>query len=128
MKKYWYEMAIVLMIMVIGFSVKSTVRGQEQVAIAAKEQFYREQEKILLHKTEDLLTRMGYCHCGITLNRVVEGETERTYTFTIHHRKIDQMEEEELGQLKETLKALTEGFPCAVQEDSCKFCYQFLKL
>ncbi|MBR1702495.1 MAG: hypothetical protein IJ716_11135 [Lachnospiraceae bacterium] len=71
---------------------------------------------------------MGYAHCGITLNRVVEKNTERTYTFTIHHRKIDRLDSAEREALMQRLKVLAENFPCASPEDRCEFEYQFFTL
>ena len=128
MKNYLYGIAVLFLVGMIGFCVKETVRGQEQLELAEKEQFYREQEKVLLRETEEQLTQMGYAHCGITLNRVVEKNTERTYTFTIHHRKIDRMDPAEREALMQELKALAEKFPCASPEDSCEFEYQFFTL
>ena len=128
MKNLWYGLVVVLLAGITIFCVKDTVCGQEKLELAAKEQFYREQEQAVLRDTEELLEQMGYVHCGITLNRVVEGNTNRLYTFTIHHRKIDRMDEEERQVLSEKLRTLTEEFPCASQGDNCEFTYSFFIL
>ena len=59
---------------------------------------------------------------------VVEGEVNRTYTFTIHHRRIDMMEPAEREALAEQLRKLAETFKTASPEDECAFQYDFLIL
>lgn len=118
--------AILLGITVLG--VAGTVRAQENWEMVEKEQFYKAQERELLDNTAKQMERMGFLHCGITLNRVVEGEVNRTYTFTIHHRRIDQMEPAEREALADQLRKLTETFKTASPEDVCAFQYDFLIL
>lgn len=128
MKKVLFGLAVAVLLSITGLGVAGTVRAQEDLKVVEKEQFYKEQEKALLHDTGEKLEHMGFHHCGITLNRVVEEDVKRTYTFTIHHRKIDLMEPREREELTRQLKKLTETFGTAAAEDECVFQYEFLIL
>ncbi|MCM1099848.1 MAG: hypothetical protein NC079_05215 [Clostridium sp.] len=92
------------------------------------ERRYREWEEELLSDTKILLTAGGFRNSGVTLNRIVDAEGHRTYTFTIHHRHIDRMTEEERQSLAGELGALTEGFGAEDPDGSCEFLYDFLIL
>ncbi len=128
MKRIFFVLTIAILISLTGIGVAGTVRAQEKPEIAEKEQFYREQERQLLKCTGEQMERMGFYHCGITLNRVVERETERKYTFTIHHKKIDRMDAKEKENLAEELEKLAEDFGVAEPGDVCTFQYAFFTL
>ena len=74
---------------------------------AELESYYRQVEKELLGQTREQLEALGFKNSGVTLTRVVDAEGNREYTFKIHHRKIDVMNEWEQENLA---KKLTEGY------------------
>lgn len=117
-----------LLILVTGFSVVGTVRGQEDTLAIEEEHFYRKQEEILLEDTREALKQLGFSNSGVTLNRVVDAEGDRTYTFTIHHSRIDSMTDSGRRELASRLETLTEEFPVAVPGGKCTFLYEFLIL
>lgn len=114
------------MICLIAFCAAGVASGREKARNAEWERWYREREAALLADTKAYLTGMGFRDSGVTLNRVVDGRGDRTYTFTIHHRRIDKMSEEERQKLCGDLRILTEGFAAASLDESCTFCYDFL--
>ncbi|MBR1853626.1 MAG: hypothetical protein IJ794_10890 [Lachnospiraceae bacterium] len=128
MRKWLFGLMAAILFGITVLGVAGTVRAQENLEMAEKEQFYKEQERELLDNTTKQMEHMGFFHCGITLNRVVEGEVNRTYTFTIHHKRIDLMEPAEREALADQLRELAETFETASPEDVCKFQYEFLIL
>jgi len=105
---------------VMAFCVVRTVVSQTHISEQEMEEYYREQEKVLLAETKEYLTELGFKNSGVTLTRVVDEEGAREYTFTIHHGKIDRMEERERLELAEELSKL------AALEGDCSFSHEFL--
>lgn len=114
------------LIVFIVFCMAETVHGQEDIQRAEQERWYREREAVLLADTREYLSDAGFLNSGVTLSRTVDAEGNRSYTFTIHHRKIDCMDESERQALGEKLLALTENFADMSREDDCTFLYRFL--
>lgn len=103
-----------------------TARSRETLSDRELERWYRERETELVADTRAYLNGGGFRDSGVSLTRVVSPEGGRSYTFTIHHRRIDRMEESRRQRLKEELAALTEDFACAAPGESCEFSYEFL--
>lgn len=112
--------ATICLVVVIAFCVAGTVVSQTSIEGQALENYYREQEKQLLAETKEYLTELGFRNSGVTLTRVVDEEGAREYTFTIHHGKIDCMEENERQELVGKLSKI------AVLEGDCEFHHEFL--
>lgn len=112
----------------IVFCVAGTVQAREDIQRTEKECWYREREAVLLADTREYLSDAGFCNSGVTLNRVVDEEGVRSYTFTIHHRRIDCMDEAGRQRLCGELKTLTDSFVKTAQKDRCTFAYRFLTL
>lgn len=110
----------IVLIAIIGFFASCTVISQSDIGVREMENYYREQEKELLQETKALLTEMGFKNSGVTLTRVVDEEGKREYTFTIHHGKIDKMNETERTELAKLLLADAEI------DENCTFCHEFL--
>lgn len=91
MKNTTFIITTAILVAIIAFCIAGTVEGQEPGASAAEEAFYKEQEAQLLH-TKACLKELGYINSGVTLNRIVDAEGKREYTFTIHHSRIDKMD------------------------------------
>ncbi len=82
-------MLILVIVLCVGQTVKSESRGETQ-------QFEnRVQEQQLLTQMRQYLDENGYRNSGVTLTYVTDQDGACDYTFTIHHKKIDEMSEEE---------------------------------
>lgn len=121
----FYCSTFVLVVFIV-FCVTGTVHGQEDIQRAEREHWYREREASLLADTREYLSDAGFLNSGVTLSRTVDAEGNRSYTFTIHHRKIDCMDEKGRQALGEKLLVLTENFADMSREDGCTFSYRFL--
>ncbi len=115
-----FLVATICLVAVIAFCITGTVVSQSNVNVQELENYYREQERQLLAETKGYLTELGYRNSGVTLTRVVDEDGAREYTFTIHHGKIDRMEEAERKELAGELSKI------AVMEGDCKFYHEFL--
>ena len=109
-----------------GLCAACTVRSEETLQDREKESWYRDREMQLVSDTRAYLNGGGFRDSGVNLTRIVGPEGDRSYTFTIHHRRIDRMEEAGRQRLKEELAVLTEDFVCAVPGETCEFHYEFL--
>ena len=100
----------VLFVMISAFCISQTVSGKEDGEAKEQEAFYREQENKLLADTRAFLNQEGYYNSGVTLTRVVDSDGSREYTITIHHSRIDRMDDFEKQELKNALEELVNGF------------------
>lgn len=108
----------------IALCVGGTVRGRERET----ENPYRLIESELLTEVREYLNRSGYTNSGVTLTRVTDGEGCREYTFTIHHGRIDRMDESEREILRDELDLLCQEAGSMFSEDACSFRHEFLLL
>lgn len=84
--------------------------------------YYNDLEQTLVTDTRRYLAKAGYENSGVNLTRVVDEEGVRSHTLTIHHRRIDNMEEEQREELRRELDSLT------FASEKCIFCHEFLVL
>ena len=110
----------VLFVMISAFCISQTVSGKEDAEAKEQEAFYREQENKLLADTRAFLNQEGYYNSGVTLTRVVDSDGSREYTITIHHSRIDRMDDFEKQELKNALEELV------FVSKGCSFCHTFL--
>lgn len=110
----------VLFVIISAFCISQTVSGKEDAEAKEQEAFYREQEKKLLADTRAFLNQEGYYNSGVTMTRVVDSDGSREYTITIHHSKIDRMDDAEKQELKRALGELV------FVSKGCSFCHTFL--
>ena len=110
----------VLFVMISAFCISQTVSGKEDAEAKEQEAFYREQENKLLADTRAFLNQEGYYNSGVTLTRVVDSDGSREYTITIHHSRIDRMDDFEKQELKNALEELI------FVSKGCSFCHTFL--
>lgn len=110
----------IILILISAFFITGTVLSQSNIGQQEMENYYREQEQLLLGQTREQLKDLGYANSGVTLTRVVDEEGNREYTFTIHHGKIDRMSEEERANLAELLACNTSLM------ENCNFYHEFL--
>jgi hypothetical protein len=127
-RKAGFGLITFLLVCVIGFCSAATVIGKENFQDREREMWYREQEERLLEETKTYLRQEGFANCGVTLTRVIDADGTREYTFTIHHNRIDRMDEEERQTLREELKQMDTDIGMDSGEEKCSFAYEFLLL
>lgn len=111
----------VFLILVIAFCVSDTVFSQGSHERAMEERYYREMENIYVQEVGDLLADKGYENSGIIMTYVLDENGMRTYTVTIHHRRIDRLSEEERSAL--LLQCSGIAFP----DTACGLCFSILE-
>lgn len=115
-----FVLATICLVFVSAFCITGTVFSQTKPGAAELESYYRQQEKALVQEARDYLNQAGFQNSGVTLNRVVDEDGSIEYTMTIHHGKIDKMDEASRESLKKELSTLT--FPA----ENCTFFHEFL--
>lgn len=120
-----FTLVTAFLVCFIVFCVAGTVKGQETGSNAELEAYYKELENRLLEDTKTYLTEEGFHNSGVTLNRIVDSDGKREYTFTIHHNRIDRMSEAERQKLA---SKLTTRKVAVLKDDTlanCTFRYDF---
>ena len=110
----------ICLVLVSAFCITGTVMSRCRPEEQELENYYREKEKELVRDTRNYLCQAGYQNSGVTLTRVVEVDGSREYTVTVHHGKIDRMDEESREDLKKELSSLH------FSADNCTFFHEFL--
>ena len=128
MKNTTFTVITTLLVCIIAFCVAGTVKGQEPGPGAEQEAYYREVEVQLLDDTKAYLTEQGFANSGVTLNRVVDAEGNREYIFTIHHSRIDKMNDAERHNLVNQLSDREVFSLDADTSVNCTIHYDFLIL
>ena len=98
-------MAAVVFVLGIGMTVKAA-SSKEMIEIS-KEQ-YRLMEEDYLEEVRDILLEKGCRNAGITLTYVTDAENNRSYTVTVHHNRLEDLEAQELKLLEARLQELAE--------------------
>lgn len=88
-----FYMTTAMLILIIGMCVGGTVKSGGRNETQRIEN--RVQEQQLLTQMRQYLNENGYRNSGVTLTYVTDEDGSCDYTFTIHHKKIDAMSEEE---------------------------------
>lgn len=81
------------MILIIVLCVGGTARSESRDEAQRVEN--RVQEQQLLTDVRQYLKNNGYTNSGVTLTYVTDADGDPEYTFTIHHKRINDMSEEE---------------------------------
>lgn|GEM_PF-143151 len=85
------------------FCISGTVHSSEKVERREREKYYREIEAEYVKQVRFFLNEEGYSNSGVTMTKVIDEEENRSYTMTIHHRGIGNLQPEEQEQLQEEL-------------------------
>ena len=83
--------------------ITGTVHSSEKVERRGREKYYREIEAEYVKEVRVFLNEEGYSNSGVTMTKVIDEEENRSYTMTIHHRGIGNLQQEEQEQLQEEL-------------------------
>lgn len=109
-----------LLVLVIAFCVTKTVFSQDRVSERQWENYCRVQEKEMVQQVRTYLNENGYKNSGVMLTRIVDESGKCEYTLTVHHGKIDKLDDDERELLKKELSV----FDFATED--CKFYHEFL--
>lgn len=97
---------LVVTVLVLVFGIGITARAasvkEEEVRIS-KEQYYVMEEEFQ-KEARMILLEKGCKDAGIMLTYVTDAEGRRAYTVTVHHSRLDKMEEQELKLLEARLQ------------------------
>ncbi len=95
-----------LLSLISVFGIWGTAGSRNKDSAAASEQYYYAARQEYVQEIRDYLAEKGYADSGITMNYVTDEDGTVEYTVTIHHRKIDKLDEEEKIHLAEECKGL----------------------
>lgn len=109
-------------VFLLALCVTGTVLSRERDGRREEELYYRELERGLVKDTRSFLAEAGFEDSGVKLTGTVDGDGMRSYTLTVHHRRIDRLGEEEREELRRELDSLT------FVSEKCVFCHEFLIL
>ncbi len=128
MKNTTFAIITAILVCIIAFCIAGTVKGQESGTNAEMEAYYRELEGQLLEDMKAYLSQEGFYNSGVTLNRIVDAEGNREYTFTIHHSRIDKMSDADRHNLAFELSTRKVSALSTDVFANCTFHYDFLIL
>ena len=113
-----FYVTTVLLILTIVFCIGSTVKSESSNETQRIENQVKEQQ--LLTKVKQYLNENGCRNSGVTLTYVMDESGACDYTFTIHHKKINAMSEEEREDCRTERSQI-----CAVS-DGTTISYEYL--
>ena len=88
-----FYVVTVVLILIIVLYVGGTARSESRDEAQRVEN--RVQEQQLFTDVRQYLKDNGYANSGVTLTYVTDADGDPEYTFTIHHKRINDMSEEE---------------------------------
>ena len=97
---------LVAAVLVLAFGIGITAKAasvKEEGARFSKEQ-YRIMEEEFQKEVRMILLEKGCKNAGIMLTYVTDAEGMREYTVTVHHSRLDDMEEQEMKLLEARLQ------------------------
>lgn len=103
---FGFTAATVMLVLVAALSFAGTVMCMGKPDYAELEGYYLEKEAQLVKDTKAYLNGHGFDNGGVMLTRVVDADGSRTYTVTIHHKRIGRMDETGRERLARELAAL----------------------
>lgn len=111
----------VLLVMIGTLFLSMAVLSQNREAVRQQKEYYKVLEQEYVKRMSEFLEEQGYANSGITMNRVIEEDGTLQYTVTIHHRRIEQLDDIQRGELLSKCQEIE--FP----EQDCSFCHKFLE-
>lgn len=110
MSKSWTDrimwgLAAIVLAMAAAMCVMGGIRSQAADTRKAQEAYYEQLEREYMDRVWQFLEEQGYRNSGVMLNRVVDGDGQRSYKVLVHHGALDRLEEgaqaEVLGQIED---------------------------
>lgn len=115
MKRIGFGVVTVLLVLIIAFSVTSTVKSQSREALTVNEAYFQILEKEYVAVMREYLNEEGFQNSGVMLTRTVFEDGSREYQIAVHHSRIVDLSEIEQAKLTEAL--LEKAF----EEENCRF-------
>ncbi len=106
MKRVIMAVSALVLIGITAFCISGTVHSSEKVERREREKYYRAIEAEYVKEVRFFLNEEGYSNSGVTMTKVIDEEENRSYTVTIHHRGIGNLQQEEQEQLQEELSQI----------------------
>lgn len=114
-----FAAAVLVLTGILFFCCAGTVMSRASLGVQEVEGYYREKEKGLVEAARDFLDGEGFVHSGVTLTRVVDASGVREYTLTVHHGRIDRMDEAGRQRLMADLEKIV------FEDGACTFRHEF---
>lgn len=99
-----FGVVTVTMVAVIAMCIGLTVKSKESTIAVSAEDLIQKQE--VLDETREYLNTHGYRNGGVSVTYRTYEDGSLTYVVSMHHRRFDEMDEDELYRLEEELRAL----------------------
>lgn len=116
-----WGLAAIVLALAAAVCVAGGIRSQAADIQMAQEAYYQQLEREYIGRVRQFLEEQGYCSSGVTLNRVVDGDGQRSYKVLVHHGALERLEEEAQIQVLERIEGL--GF----QVPGCSFTARLLR-
>lgn len=110
----------VLLVLAAALLFGETVRSGTDLGVRETEEYYLEKERELTAEIRELLRQKGFANSGVMVTRVVEEDGSRRYTVTVHHGRIDDMNDAEREELLGCIEVLS------FADGNCSFTHRFL--
>lgn len=114
-------MGTILLVLISAFAVSGTVLSQGNNGSREQKAYYKSLEHEHVKSIRGFLEEQGYVDSGVTMNRVIEADGSMSYTVTIHHKRILELEPAQRDELALSCSDLE--FPI----EDCNLCYTFLQ-
>ncbi len=115
-----FAVAVLVLTLFAFCCCAGTAMSRTDLSAAEIEGYYQAKEKGLVEEVRDFLRGRGYTHSGVMLTRVVNGDGSREYTLTVHHGKIDKLNDEGRQMLMEDLAGIV------FEDENSNFRHEFL--
>lgn len=97
-----------------------TAKSRSDLSVQEMEGYYQEKEKGLVKEVKEFLNGQGFVYSGVMLTRVIDADGSREYILTVHHGKIDRLDEEGRQLLMNELEEIV------FEAGNCTFRHEFL--
>lgn len=120
MSRGGFAAAVLVLTLFVCCCCAGTVMSRTDLSVQELEGYYKEKEEGLVKAAKTFLNGEGFVHSGVMLTRVVDIDGTREYTLTVHHGKIDKLDEESRLLLMEELEKIV------FEDTNCMFRHVFL--
>lgn len=99
--------AVLLLVLGIGMTAKAASLKDETSGFSREQ--YRAMEEEYVNEVRLILLEKGCKNAGITLTYISDAEGNREYTVTVHHARMEKMENQELLLLQARMQEAAEN-------------------
>ncbi len=98
--------AVLILVLGIGMTAKASSFKGGNIQISREQ--YRIMEEEYLEEVREILLEKGCKNAGITLTYITDIDGNREYVVTVHHAKLEKMENQELILLQARMQESAE--------------------